>query len=203
MAKAEFINGVKVAARFLSPKAETDDDKLNPEKLQTKLLNAALWLTPSAVKGFDARDFPELSDTVRGQLSAAVERFRSVAKEVPPTQPPTAAQIKAGLTAFLAILGILQPYLPSDAARKRVTDALSKLRLPDDVVAIQYELALDSSGDPAVRLWVIVKDEAAQRKSFPEEAAKIQDQIMEVFVRTGVERWPYVSFRTTSEQRAL
>lgn len=67
----------------------------------------------------------------------------------------------------------------------------------------EYELGSDSTDDPAVWIWVFVNDATAQRADFTEMTTQIRRKIRDALSSAGIERWPYINFRTSSEQRAL
>jgi hypothetical protein len=70
------------------------------------------------------------------------------------------------------------------------------------VTDFAIKAGLDSSGDPALWVWVIVKDEAAD-SHFSEKAATIREQVVAVLEDARISRWPYVRFRTESEQNEV
>lgn len=204
MAKPEFLDHVKTAARFLSPRVETDNASLDGRSLEQRLVRAAVWLSPSAVKGFDVRDFSELPTEERARLRESVERFRQAAEQVPPDQPATDAQLQAGLSAFLELLRVLRPYLGADRELRRLGDALQSVAFPEYVVGLNYRIGADSSGGtPAVWVWVIVEDKVVADKSFAQKTAHVRELIEKALRQAEIQRWPYVYFRSVSEQRGL
>jgi hypothetical protein len=84
----------------------------------------------------------------------------------------------------------------------RASKILENLRFPE-VVKVIREFDTDVTGDPAIRVWVILKDEVAESSTYFEEAVRIRDQIDLALRRQGIQRWPYIHFRTASEQRGL
>jgi hypothetical protein len=79
---------------------------------------------------------------------------------------------------------------------------LESLRFPE-VVRLIWEFDNDATGDPAIRVWVVLKDDVAKRPGLFEKEVKIRDQIDLALRRQGLRRWPYIEFRTASEQRGL
>jgi hypothetical protein len=170
--------------------------------LERRLANAVPWLTPAAVEGFDPGDFSFLSPEEREDLKCAVEEFRRVTATVPERGPATDEQIRAGEEAFGRILRILRPDENPDVEALRASKILENLRFPE-VVKIVRTFDTDATGDPAIRVWVILKDEAAERPAYFEDAVRIRDQIDLALRRHGIRLWPYIHFRTASEQRSL
>jgi hypothetical protein len=62
-----------------------------------------------------------------------------------------------------------------------------------------FETGDDHAGYPAIWCWVIVEDEAATR----EIMGQIRDYLEAVIRKTAPNRWPYIRFRTVSEQAEL
>jgi hypothetical protein len=81
-----------------------------------------------------------------------------------------------------------------------IREAVKKASLPDTVRDLSYRLDVDASGAPAVWVWVVVDDAAASSRDFPAVAAGIRDAIRNALQQAGIDRWPYVRFRTRSEQ---
>ena len=81
--------------------------------------------------------------------------------------------------------------------------AVKRATLPDTVQDVSYRLDVDASGMPAVWVWVVVDDDAPSRPDFPAMAADIRDSIRNALQQAGIERWPYVRFRTRSEEAEL
>src|SRR5512135_1786598 len=104
MAKEDFLQNLTIARSLLTHRVQTDSSCLDPHWTEDRLNSAAIWLTPSAVKGFDVREFRELSPGLRTELKENVERFLRVAKQVPPTKPPTTEQLKEAKTALEKVL---------------------------------------------------------------------------------------------------
>ncbi len=188
MAKSEFLQNLKTARNLFFHRVHTDHPGLDPNTLQAQLARAAIWLSPSAVRGFDVRDFPELSSDTRSQLKENVERFLRIAKQVPPTKPATNEQVQEAMTAFLKVLEILNPYLVTGSEIKQVRAALEGIEFPKEVLTWEYELGADSTGDPAVWIWVFVDDASAEREDFSAVAARVRRKIQEAIFGSGIAR---------------
>jgi hypothetical protein len=75
--------------------------------------------------------------------------------------------------------------------------------LPDWVRELRVETGHDASGDPALWVWVEVDDAASTDAGFTMSVKQIKT-LLENAVRTiSPDRWPYVRFRTVSEQEAM
>jgi len=203
MAKTEFLHNLKTARNLFFHRVQTDGAGVDPQNVEAQVARAAIWLTPSSVKGFDVRDFRELPEESRRELVENVDRFLQVARKTASARPPTAAQVTVGMGAFLKVLNILAPYVKAEAELTQVRSALENLRLPKSVLTWNCELGADSTGDPAVWVWVFVDDQAAHETDFPEMAAEIERKVREALAAAGITRWPYVRFRAAAEQRAL
>jgi hypothetical protein len=203
MSKSEFLSNLKTARNLFFHRVQTDHPGVDAKSIDGQLARAAIWLTPSTVKGFDAKDFPELSESARNDLKEKVSRFESIAKQVPATEPATAQQIQQAMPCFIGILSALELYLRSGGELQQVRDALEAVTFPEAVLTWDFELGTDSTGDPAVWVWVFVDSATAESDDFASLASDIEDRIRESLSAANVTRWPYVRFRTASEQRAL
>jgi hypothetical protein len=203
MSKSEFLRNLQTARNLFFHRVQTDHPGLDPETVEAQLARAAIWLTPSSVKGFSQNDFPELPSEVRNELNENVARFVNISKQVPSTQPATAEQIHDAMQCFVRILNILETYFPSGGELRQIRDALEMITFPDAVLTWNFELGADSTGDPAVWVWIFVDSETATSENFTQLANDIQHRVRESLTTAGVMRWPYIRFRTASEQRAL
>ena len=66
---------------------------------------------------------------------------------------------------------------------------LKQAPFPDDVTDFAIKAGLDSSGDPALWVWVIIKDEAAD-SHFSEKATAIREQVVTVSKTPGLAAGP-------------
>lgn len=203
MSKSEFLRNVKTARNLFFHRVQTDHPTLDPRTIEAQLARAAIWLTPSSVNGFNPRDFLELSETQRDNLKENVRRFVEIAKNVPPTEPATKEQIQEAMQCFQEILSITEAYMPSGAELEDVRDALEAVAFPDAVLTLDFELGIDSSGDPALWVWVFVDSDVAASAEFTQIATDIRQLLRDSLTAAGVTRWPYIRFRTASEQRSL
>ena len=203
MAKEEFIQNVRLARTLLDHRVEADHPSIDADQIARRLSRAALWLTPASVRGFDAADFPELSDASRDELERSVRAFREVAEQVPDDGPATAEQEAAASRSFHTILRVLDPYFPTPDELDRLRAAMKTVDFPDVVQTWDYEFGRDLAGDPAVRIWMVVDDEVADDPTFTATSTRLQREIHRSLQRAGLDRWPYVYYRTFSEQRSL
>ncbi|HWE93213.1 MAG TPA: hypothetical protein VG269_04500 [Tepidisphaeraceae bacterium] len=203
MSKQEFIQNLRVARNSLVHRVVADSPGINTNAVERRLSDAALWLTPTAVQGFDAADFSELPEATQRQLEQSVRRFHDIAALVPDDGPATAEQRAAAQATLMQILAIMDPYMPTSEETRRLRNAMKEVRFPDQVLTWEFEFGRDSSNDAAVWIWLVVDDAAASDDTFSAATTHLPRQIREAIQRAGLERWPYVRFRTASEQRAL
>jgi hypothetical protein len=209
--KYEFLQNLRTAAKFLSPDVSVTSPSQDATKLGGQLKRAAIWLTPSAVKGFRAKDFAGLPDADRQALQESVERFTQVAKQVPPAGPATAEQIRQALPAFERMLEILRPSLELDEKTRRVQGALRRLEERAEkgdqdlagVVSFDFGIGHDEDGDPLVWVWAIFEDPVAAALDFYPKTETVRRAVQDELRRSRIEDWAIVSVRTVSEQRDL
>jgi hypothetical protein len=198
MAREEFLRNLLTAARVVSPAEQVNGIRLDPEYLASVLRDTTTWLTPTAVEGFDPADFPELSVEQKKQLEGDVETFRTIAEQVPPYVQADEQQVEAALPAFVSILTTLTPYLDGF----RIYHILKRHPFPEYVHDFAVRIGNDSTGDPAVWIWVIIKDEVGG-KGFIKRVPEVEQRIETALRRARIKLWPYVHFRTESEQHDL
>jgi hypothetical protein len=131
MARQAFLDSVRVARnRFMHPRVPADGPQADRAAAERMLARAAIWLTPRAVKGFNADDFPELGLERQRQLQGAVQDFLNVAKDVHPDKPASVEQFRHAAPALGTVLGILEPYLPGPDDGRTVAEALRVINFP-------------------------------------------------------------------------
>ncbi len=198
--KEKFLANFRVARNlFFHPRAETDDSPtIDTASISDTLTRGALWLTPKSVEAFNAADFPELEPDRQAELLNAVQSFKAIASEVPANKPPTREQYRSAAIAFVAILKVLSPYLPTPDESKKVETALRHVTFPRWVVNWDYELGSSEEGEPAVWVNVFAEGNVA-RSDFGRFGSQIIPVIRQSLAAEGVRRWPYVRLRTATE----
>jgi hypothetical protein len=203
MSLQDFWTNVRLAASLLSPVAIADSPKLDATRIERILRNADLWLTPKAVEGFDESDFAFLSDEDRRKLTDAVNGFLDVARHVPPNAPATQDQVHRARPHFITILQILRPDKYSDVNAlvigKRLERKLAS-NLPEWVRDLRIDAGVDANGDPSIWIWVEVSDDAAKSEVLAQNTRIIRERVEAAVRQLNTGYWPYVRFRTVSEQ---
>lgn len=203
MAKTRFLQNLKRARNLLLHRVALDHGTLDPAGVEAALARAAIWLNPSAVDGFDVRDFAELPPQLRNDLKGTVERFRAIAKQVSPTERATSDQLRDAASALLEASKIVEGYFGTGDEDRRIGEVLRHIEFPPAVRTWDYELGLDSTSDPAVWLYIFVDDQTAASDDFLGLTLEIEGKIRDGLGAAGITRWPYFRFRTESEQREL
>ena len=97
MNKRDFLDNLRVARNlFVHGRVTTDSRHLNSAALAQALTRAAIWLTPSSVKGFRADDFQELGMAQQQALADAVQEFERVARQAPPERAGNRPAVQRG-----------------------------------------------------------------------------------------------------------
>ena len=195
MARDEFLSNLRTAVRFLAPEVQVNGIRLDPDFLARVLDTNATWLTPKAVEGFDAEDFPELPADQRRQLAEAVACFRAVAARVPRREPPPQDLLDEARPALVTILTLVGPYLEGF----QVYHALKRQIFPDYVRDFAVRIGGDWTDDPAVWIWVIIADRVGGYQ-FIDKVPEVREPVEEALRGAGIDRWLYLRFRTESEQ---
>jgi len=206
MSLRDFWISVRLGAGLISPKASVDSATLDANQMERILRGADLWLTPKAVEGFDEGDFGFLTPDERSRLAEHVTRFREIASTVPGNAPATNDQVRQALPELRAILEIIRPdkYGDPDAfvLGKRLEQQVQG-DLPEWVRELRVETGHDASGDPALWVWVEVEDDAMTDEGFTRRIRQVKTLLENALRTISPDRWPYVRFRTVSEQQAM
>ena len=199
--KQKFLLNFRVARNlFAHPRVETDNPTIETATISDALTRGAIWLTQKAVDGFNAADFPELNADRQAKLLSAVQAFKAVASQVPADKPPTKEQYGNAAIAFIDILNILSPYLPTPEESKKVERSLRNVPFPPWVVNWDYELGNSEEGDAAVWVNVFAEGNVA-RGDYGRFGSQIIPRIRQALAAEGVHRWPYVRLRTATEYK--
>jgi hypothetical protein len=75
--------------------------------------------------------------------------------------------------------------------------------LAPDVVRIRHDFAPDWDGDPAIFFRVILSDKASKLRGLHKVTARVDAAIREKLNSLGVELFPYIHFRSKSEQAKM
>lgn len=203
MSKQEFIQNVRLARNLFAHRVSADHAGADVKGIERRLSRATLWLTPRAVSGFDPADFPELSAKEGEELDRSVRAFRMVGEQVAADVAATREQEAAALQSFESIRRILEPYFATPDELRLLREAMKKVDFPDSVETWDYEFGRDSSAEPAVWIWLIVDDAAAEDTTLADVTIRLRREIHRAVQSVGLERWPYVRVRTVSEQGSI
>ncbi len=87
--------------------------------------------------------------------------------------------------------------------QEQVDTVLATIQRPSFVTEVRYALDTDWSGDPAVRVWVILRDDIADSAEIFDHTEPIRSTITQALRDAGIDLWPYIHFRGQSEQAEL
>jgi hypothetical protein len=92
-------------------------------------------------------------------------------------------------------MGYLVPMTDLERAR----DALAAASLPDWVERLNAEGMVDHTGDPALRVTVVIRDDREQVVEDGPALSGLTRQVLSVLQAVGVELFPYLRFVTAAE----
>jgi len=204
MALRDFWISVRTAAKMFAPQAIVDSPRLDAEAIERTLRGATLWLSTSAVAGFDEKDFSFLPDAERTRLAKLVTEFRTVASTVRPTAPAPNDAVEKALPLFRDIVQSLEfeRYGDAEAYRlgKLIEYEIASYR-PAHLAELRFNTGLDHSGEPALWIWAFLSADVSEKdEEFLATAQTLRDLLDPVARRVAPDRWPYISFRSLSEQ---
>ena len=156
------------------------------------------WLRLATVHGLTDIDLITLPPEQRAELFRSVDRFRAIADS--PLRD--AAEEAEARTALLTIWELLRPYRTpeSRAVRQVLWAAWEAEQARSWIPTFDYQLDEDSTGDPAIRVWLILEHDTDREDAEKRKALNRLELLFRVKLQEeGIERWPYVRVRTRSE----
>lgn len=83
-----------------------------------------------------------------------------------------------------------------------VREALRDLQLPLPTVAVEVEDYVDSGGEDALRLWIILDERTEDRSLSGPAVVRSKAMIRDRLLRHGITTFPYI-FLTKASERAV
>ncbi|MFN0051099.1 MAG: hypothetical protein ACKV0T_02850 [Planctomycetales bacterium] len=187
----------------------TAEDQLNSEPNSARQKDSRsgirTWLNPLSVYGFDERDFAFMDAEDRNQISKNVTEFRRIAEAVAKQPSVAADQVAQARSCLQDVIDALSTDdgLSTSPELFVIQSLLNRLRGEDGIVEFDASLYLDSTGDEAVEIWVIVDDEVPRSPDYYTNTARIREKIRQAFRRLKIRHWPYIHFQTATEHRGI
>ena len=201
-----FWNRLRTTAELIAHRSVVHSPRLDAERIEKALRSAPEWLTPRCVAGYDKGDFAFLAEVEQDELEKHVEEFRRIAWEIHPNVSPTEEQIERALPSLIAIVEMLEfdRYGDLDAYQigKRIEREIEPER-PSTLAELRFETGWDNTGDPSLWIWAVLTDKAAGKKDFATNTRTIRELLTSAARTVDAKHWPYVRFRTVSEQVEL
>ena len=199
----EFMNRLRLVSSMLPPGLWSSGGLYgtpSAERLRGKALASAdVWLDTTFAAGVSGADFWFLDDFSRSRVEGALDRFIRAAEPGAAGSPLTTEQRVRGLDALCELVLVLQPV---DMHGKLFAHALWDLedRYPEYVLGFSCEFGTDSTGDPAVWVWVVVPDETdVQTPAFDGFMDDVTRAARSWLERAGLPHWPYTRLLTPSD----
>jgi hypothetical protein len=87
--------------------------------------------------------------------------------------------------------------------QEQIETLLGSIKRPSFVTEIRHVLDNDWSGDPAIMIWVILRDDFTESGEILKRTEPVRTTIAQTLRDAGIDRWPYVHVRGQSEQEEL
>lgn len=163
---------------------------------------ADIWLTPKIVEDYDDTEFQFLPPEQQAKLGRLVDAFRQLTATA--KEAPTEAQLKEGFNLLTEINHVIAPSAGEDPDLRRIIDVIRSVPWPDYVFGADFRLGNDSTGDPAVWIWLLLNDDVEiESRAVQDELGRVRRAYLDEIQKAGINRWPYVSVRTRSETKNL
>jgi hypothetical protein len=204
MSLENFWFNFQMSTGLLQVRPAVDSPRLDSQRIEEFLSGSDFWLTHVSVKGYEVEDFQFLGEIERNELQSGVEQFRDVATKARIGGILNDDELKQARSGFRRILEVMRPdkYNDIDAfvIGKKIENHVREL-LPDWVRELVFETDLDSSGSPAIWIWVEVEDDVVKSKLFFDKFRIVDETLTQAAIQICPERWPYIRLRGSSEQR--
>ena len=86
----------------------------------------------------------------------------------------------------------------ADDARK-IHQVIQKRQLPESIRKFHVEFGTDSTGDPAVTIWLVVDDDPNPPKQVLDQVTEYVREIRDDLMDSRLHHWPYIRFSSASE----
>lgn len=167
-------------------------------------LNSDDWLIPETVRGLTDVDFVTLPLQQRDKLFRCAKQFCTIAQAAPNVDDAQTASARAALT---TIWEILRPYRTPES--RKILNTLWECWQDKSVEYVRkwiptfdYQLGEDSTGDPAIWIWLILNDDVDIEAPITRVELNLLRIGFDVRLReAGIDRTPYVSVWTQSDAR--
>jgi hypothetical protein len=84
---------------------------------------------------------------------------------------------------------------------RQIDQVIKKRPLPESVRSFRIEFGTDSTGDPAVTIWLIVDDDPNPPKRVLDQTTKFVRETEGDLLNLGLRHWPYIRFSPASEAK--
>jgi hypothetical protein len=175
----------------------TLDVKANASEIEMALnATASKWMRPKTVTHYRPSDFEFLGTEDCGRLTKFVEDFRAAASQ------SDSARARGALVGILALFEFDRYCDPiAFQAGKRIETYIRDTGKPDYLTRLKFAAIEDHNGQPALGIWAFLSD------SDDDEALarmwRLRPLLVEATHEAAPDRWPYIHFRTESEQAEL
>jgi protein gp37 len=83
----------------------------------------------------------------------------------------------------------------------KIRQVINKRDLPASVRSFKLEFGADSTGDPAVTIWLIVDDDPNPPKRVLDQTTRFVRETESELMQLGLRHWPFIRFSPASEAK--
>lgn len=92
---------------------------------------------------------------------------------------------------------------PQGETARTIRTALESVARPEYVTDMRWQLGSDWTGDPAVRILLLLRNDVTPGKVFGEQLRPYEQALYDAVLETGSGYIPYITVRTESEQAEM
>jgi hypothetical protein len=188
---------------YRSVLAVADRPRFTAQAILEKLTENKRWLYNPQFETNWERGFDFLDPDEHRRLKEAVEKVRAVVSEIAPGGEASAQQRDRARPDFAVIVGLMAFDRFGDADAFYLGKMIER-RLehkPPHLDHLRFETGADSTGDPALWVWVFVSDSGEYDEArFLEMSNVIEDLLQPIVHDVARNRWPFLRFRSTLDQ---
>jgi len=179
-----------------------DGPRLTPQQIEDALRSRHDWLTVKSLSTFDPKDFQFLESQQLTRLTELVQEFRAVTATLRRWVPATESQIEQAIPLVREMIQLFEYDRYSDPEALRIGKLIERNLGPDRpkwLADLYFKTGVDWMGNPSLRIWAIVEDEALEGDDGQGNARFLETALTEVTREVEPERWPFLGIRTVSE----
>ena len=202
----DFLEHVRMGANLVYPEQWLDPNQEPVNNVERAESLASMWLTPAIVGDYSEDDFTFLPDD---QEESCDRRWLHCGVCWRESHQMASLFASRWRKPFMCSRPLSNSCGPISMPVRRPLTIQRAIRVAckqeqDWIPAVDFELVLDWTDDPAVYIWLILNDEVdVESPPVRRKLAKVRDAIRDRLDEAGMKCWPYISVGSRSDVKEL